>query len=123
MVAGSFVAAACRGLRRRVGRGYGYYLSYYFLSIDCVRAFFHRYGSHVAMQCDGGWDGKLQLDGEVDGEQRVDQWQRIADRAKFAGNGDGDRDQHRGYEQVGNGDGDGGNGVNFACDYFCGGGV
>lgn len=59
----------------------------------------------------------------MDGEQWIDQRQRIADRAKFSSYGNGDGDQQRRFEQVRQGIGDGGDGVRPVDDLFRVGGV
>jgi hypothetical protein len=56
----SVVAAAGRGLQRRVSRRYKYaFRAHHLVSVGCLHAVFHCYRSHIAMQCNGGWDGKL----------------------------------------------------------------
>lgn len=57
VICGVVFAADC-GLRRRLGRKYRYdHDSHYLLSVGHVRAYFHQYGRHFAMQCDGAGDG------------------------------------------------------------------
>ena len=60
MGAGSDFAAAGGGLCGGLGRRHNCaHTTQCVLGVGGVRAFFHYYGSHVAMQCNGAGDGKL----------------------------------------------------------------
>lgn len=93
MGAGSVVAAVGRGLCGRLGRKHNCaHTTQCVLGVGGVRAFFYYHGSYLAMQRNRARDGKLQLDGDVDGEQWVDQRERTSDSAKLGCHSDGDRD-------------------------------
>lgn len=90
----SVFAAACCGLRRRLGGGHWYvYVARYFFGVGGMQSFEGGSRRDLTMQGNGARDRKFQLGGDMDGEQWVDQRERPYDGAKLCRHGDSNGEQ------------------------------